>query len=342
MRKQFHVLSLLALVFMVGCEAVPTEVAEDAAPSLKKDGKPGGGGGGPADPVIAYNGNRDLRVINADGSNSTVVVPESQFWFSPSWSPLGNGTTTPYQIAYASEICGPLATVDITVVEGAVVASDITILDATADLACSDGPAWSPDGTEIAFNGAFGGDCSFDLFTITMPPDGSVPMQRTFDSCNNIQAWGPSWSPDGSAIAFLEKRVDENYASAIKVLHLDDDYIATVFDEADLENIIDIRSGLDWGRDMNGEQELVFNAIRRKGKGKHGSGTFAVYTLRLSKDASGHYSADSLPVWEVDGRRPSWSPDDNTRFVMDGLTIYDVESGATTGLARNGLDADWR
>jgi dipeptidyl aminopeptidase/acylaminoacyl peptidase len=60
-------------------------------------------------------------------------------------------------------------------------------------------PAWSPDGTKIAFNRGF------DIFV--MNADGSEPTRLTFAAAMNI---APSWSPDGTKIAFHSSR-DGNF-----------------------------------------------------------------------------------------------------------------------------------
>ena len=61
------------------------------------------------------------------------------------------------------------------------------------------GPAWSPDGTKIAFNRGF------DIFV--MDADGSSQTRLTSAAAMNI---APSWSPDGTKIAFHSSR-DGNF-----------------------------------------------------------------------------------------------------------------------------------
>ena len=56
-------------------------------------------------------------------------------------------------------------------------------------------PAWSPDGTQIAFASARGG--SFDIYV--MDADGTGTTQLTSSDANDR---APAWSPDGSRIAF--------------------------------------------------------------------------------------------------------------------------------------------
>ena len=56
-------------------------------------------------------------------------------------------------------------------------------------------PAWSPDGTKIAF----ASDRSGQLEIWVMNPDGSNPQQLTHGSS---PAEFPAWSPDGAEIAY--------------------------------------------------------------------------------------------------------------------------------------------
>jgi CubicO group peptidase (beta-lactamase class C family) len=66
----------------------------------------------------------------------------------------------------------------------------------TRDLAFDNLPAWSPDGTRIAF--VRGGPAMSDLYLVR--PDGSALTQLTdFDGFESA----PTWSPDGRRIAFV-------------------------------------------------------------------------------------------------------------------------------------------
>jgi Tol biopolymer transport system component len=60
-------------------------------------------------------------------------------------------------------------------------------------------PAWSPDGTRIAFASARAG--SFDIYVMRADGTGT---QRLTTTADNDQ--GPTWSPDGSQIAFARSR----------------------------------------------------------------------------------------------------------------------------------------
>jgi Tol biopolymer transport system component len=84
------------------------------------------------------------------------------------------------------------------------------ILDAQGGLGASE-PAWSPDGTKIAYVLltdypepvlGFGGWSTAAIWTVS--PDGSKPT-KLFEQgpcCWNGPHGGPAWSPDGTMLAF--------------------------------------------------------------------------------------------------------------------------------------------
>jgi TolB protein len=73
-------------------------------------------------------------------------------------------------------------------------------------------PAWSPDGTRIAFVTL--GDT--DIFLIN--PDGSGEVNLTQGLSEDE---GPTWSPDGSRIAFTTSPLDQPQGSAVAVMNRD-------------------------------------------------------------------------------------------------------------------------
>jgi Tol biopolymer transport system component len=63
-------------------------------------------------------------------------------------------------------------------------------------------PAWSPDGTRIAYRDSRGGINEDDEIYV-MRADGTGRRNLTADPAND---WGPAWSPDGTTIVFNSDR----------------------------------------------------------------------------------------------------------------------------------------
>src|SRR5439155_1178444 len=58
-------------------------------------------------------------------------------------------------------------------------------------------PAWSPDGTKIAFHSDRDGN--FEIYVMNSDGSGVTRLTNNYDS-----DWQPAWSPDGSRIAFTK------------------------------------------------------------------------------------------------------------------------------------------
>ncbi len=141
--------------------------------------------------------------MNADGSNQIPITASTAPWINidPAWSPDGS------RIAFVSNRDG-VGKADIwTVNTDGNDARKLTTsqLYNTGSInevyGASTEPAWSPDGTKIAFASRRDGNFNVDIYV--MNADGSLQTRLTTNSGDDRD---PAWSPDGTKIAFTSIR----------------------------------------------------------------------------------------------------------------------------------------
>jgi Tol biopolymer transport system component len=159
-------------------------------------------------------------------------------------------------------------------------------------------PAWSPDGSKIAFASARSGN--LDIYV--MNADGSGVTQLTTDAANDFE---PAWSPDGTKIAFTSARnngrLDNNGRYDVFVMSADGS------NQTDLTKT----SGTNefqaaWSPDGS---TIAF-------VGDASGGIENVFVMNAS-DGSGrtnltNYTGDGMAAFD-----PNWSPD-GSKIAFDG------------------------
>jgi dipeptidyl aminopeptidase/acylaminoacyl peptidase len=136
-----------------------------------------------------------IYVMNADGTNPVRITNNAFGDSQPTWSPDGT------KIAFVSSRDGN-DEIYVMNADG----SNQTRLTNNASFDWD--PAWSPDGTKIAFGTTrdfpgITGNVGDGLEVYVMNADGGNPIRLT----NNFRLDGqPSWSPDGTKIAFTTQR----------------------------------------------------------------------------------------------------------------------------------------
>jgi Tol biopolymer transport system component len=173
-----------------GLRRLTSDPHADFDPALSPDGK-----------QVAYrhqdgeDSSTDVFVMNADGSGAHNVSHQKGADWGPNWSPDGKQVVWNCQRELTIGFHACVATA-----EGAG-------LRVIRPKTWVEYPAWSPDGTKIAFMvqepGASGADPNYDIFV--MNADGTG-LARLTDAPGE-DGW-PAWSPDGTKITFSTSRDD--------------------------------------------------------------------------------------------------------------------------------------
>ncbi len=210
---------------------VISDKAYDTYPSWSPDGT-----------KIAFTSHRDgnweIYVMDADGSNPTNITNDADWDSVPSWSPDGT------QIAFTSNRDG---TDEIYVMD----ADGSNPTNITSNEAYDTYPSWSPDGTKIAFMSLRDGN--WEIYV--MDADGSGQTRITNNDASDD---APAWSPDGTKIAFVSSR-DGN----------DDIYVM----DADGSNQINITNPLMYIMDDNAES-VTFATATTGANGRFSTNVF--------------------------------------------------------------------
>ncbi|MCA1566265.1 MAG: LpqB family beta-propeller domain-containing protein [Acidobacteria bacterium] len=175
--------------------------AQDACPALSPDGT-----------KIAFTSDRggrsNIYVMNSDGGNVRAITNFGSETtdvrvYDPAWSPDGA------KLVYVSSMMGETSTLVVVNADGS---GDRTLLAASTEAA---DPAWSPDGTRLAFvgrEGFFNPEDGVRYYLFVMNADGSGKTRVAAEPLAFSSfpyppdASGPTWSPDGTRLAFVSNR----------------------------------------------------------------------------------------------------------------------------------------
>lgn len=140
-------------------------------------------------------GNTDIYVINADGSGLTRVTDDPGDDTDPAFSPDGS------RIVFVSDRAGSASDIGESPDEIFVMDADGSDqLRLTSNRVFDDDPAFSPDGTTIAFVRQTG-QAGMDIWALSAT--GGPPWRLTSAGGDDER---PSWSPDGTRIVFSSQR----------------------------------------------------------------------------------------------------------------------------------------
>jgi Tol biopolymer transport system component len=215
-----------------------------------------------------------------------------------------------------------------------------------AFLADSDGPAWSPDGSKIAFASKRALDGSNAVNTHAtqnvwvMNADGAspVPLTRLTASIGSFVDASPAWSPDGSKIAFASARAldgsdasNTNSAANIWVMNADGSSPTplTRLTAASADSLNPV-----WSPDGSKIAYLSARALDGSDAVNMPNGTQNIWVMNA--DGSSPAPLTRLTGELTDCLNPAWSPDGSkivfhTRRALNG----------TDFIGSNGTDNIW-
>ncbi len=272
--------SALVMVCCAACAATPA--TPTPAPTLANTILPplSGSGGGRIAFATNRDGNYEIYVMNADGSDLRRLTHSPYEDRGPTWSPDGT------QIAYSTVLLD---------------SSEIYVMNADGSerrrLPTKGGgdPSWSPDGSRIAFTRY---NPAGDIWV--MKADGSDLLPLTATG-NTVSVFGQDWSPDGShmvCVVNTNARQPLDELTTIRLLDLK----RVGGDEP--TGLDDLRILAQVGEQVNDEPawsplgtEIAFSAVvddRRR-----------IYVV----NADGTNLRRLVPEGDADAFVPGWSPD---------------------------------
>jgi Tol biopolymer transport system component len=158
-------------------------------------------------------------------------------------------------------------------------------------------PAWSPDGTRIAFNSSRAGNGGSDVFV--MSADGMDPVQLTFGA-EYEGNWGPDWSPDGAKLAFTSTR-DGDW----EIFTMNADGSGQTNITGPYQDIAYDDMNADWAPDGG---KIVFQGVRL--------GAWELLTVNPDGSGEANLTADDDPPYANINWYPSYRPDGSKILYM--------------------------
>lgn len=168
-------------------------------------------------------------------------------------------------------------------------------------------PDWSYNGDQIAYVARIGNDYNYEIFVVDSQ---NGRLDRVNHNADSLET-EPSWSPDGTQIAFTSNRqiIENVFAGRFNVFLMD-------IDGGNQELLTDIggsNSAPEWSPDGS---KIVFQSTRDE--------NLEIYTVNPDGtgliNLSNHEASDYSPAWSLDGSQIAFVSNRNGNediFVMD-------------------------
>ena len=257
-------------------------------------------------------GNYEIYVMNPDGGGATRLTTNATDDREPVWSPDGT------RIAFVSDRGVAAGTTDIYVLSVSSPDTGFTPPTRLTTNAADDfQPAWSPDGSKIAFTSSRDGNDEIYV----MNADGTG--QANVSNNPGGDDFEPSWSPNGQRLAFTSTR-DVNE----EVYVMD----ATGAGQANISN----NSNGDDRHPAWGGTRIAFQSTRDGNEEIYAMNADGTGQTRLTNNPA----ADTEPWLSLDGQRIVFA---SNRDNANAFEVYSMTSAGTNQarLTRNGDDNDF-
>ena len=262
-------------------------------------------------------GNYEIYVMDADGSNPQNLTNNPHDDVSPSWSPDGK------QIAFMSRRDGHVIDGFSTYEIYAMDADGSNPQNLTNNPHDDVSPSWSPDGKQIVFSSRRDGN--YEIYV--MDADGGNPQNLTNNPLNDRE---PSWSPDGERIVFSSRR-DGNFENEQAVTY--EIYVMDA-DGGNQQRLTENRKN-DLEPSWSPDGKRIAFSSDRKGDFEN----FEIYVM----DTDGG-NPQRLTENRVHDKEPSWSPDGERiafwsyrpgDFQSTEIYVMDADGGNPQNLTNN-------
>jgi TolB protein len=249
---------------------------------------------------------RDIYVMNADGSNRKRLTAPSDYDYDPALSPDGT------KIAFVRDL--PIRQGEVLPKIFVMNVDGTNMVQIRTDTTSSESyPAWSPDGSKIVFVGVGVIAGSEEIYTMNV--DGTDITQLTDDSTFTKES--PDWSPDGSKIVFGAYDRNTGGKYDIFAMNADGSGVENLTNQADVHDIQPV-----WSPDG---REIAF--VRDPDLDTFGDSEI----WRMRADGS---SPTNITSNAVDDSSPDWLPQ-GAGIPLTGDNGVDTGSGQGNGAGAN-------
>lgn len=275
----------------------------------------------------------NVWVVNPDGSGAaamTHLTATGSEALEPAWSRDGSKVAFTSEGALdGSDAANTNSTPNIWVVNSdGTGATPLTKL--TSSNSGSFSPAWSPDGTKIAFSseraldGSDARNTNGGINLWIMNADGSSPTPLTKITASEIAV--PVWSPDGSKIAFASDRAVDgsdaiNNTNNVWVINADGTGLTA------LTKLTAAGSGVNtvvWSPDGT---KISFDSERALDGSNTATATENIWLMNAD-------GSNQQPLTRVQGAEPSWSPD-GSKIAFVSVAAFDGSNAPNAGSTAN-------